>query len=70
VSRLLGIFQIEKLKIYSINNKCELNTVNGININNGSEIMYFEMNTEMFIKMVLHVDNFSEYNKTSLYKRW
>jgi hypothetical protein len=29
--------------------------------------MYFEMNTKMFIKMVLHVDNFSEYNKTSLY---
>lgn len=29
--------------------------------------MYLEMNTEIFIKMILQVDNFLDFNKTSLY---
>lgn len=40
ISKVLSFMKIEKLNIFSINNKCLLNNVNTIFSENGSRVIY------------------------------
>lgn len=68
ISEILGIMNIETTKIFSIDSKSTLNTINVIVSQKGSKVMYIEMNTKRFIEYLNYDNNdFSAYNSNSMY---
>ncbi len=68
VSKALGVFKIEKLNIFSINNEVELGLINHYAVNNGCKINYMELSSESFKKYINTPRlDFLEYNRHSFY---
>ncbi len=68
LSKRLAYMKIEKLNIFSVNNKVETRTINIISTNKGSKVKYVEMNSEIFVDFLNFNNNdFLSYNKDSLY---
>ena len=68
ISKVLSFMKIEKLNIFSINNKCLLNKVNAIFSENGYRVIYTEIKPENFIEFLNCPNtNFLDYNRNSLY---
>ena len=67
LSRLLGAFGIEKLNVFSIDNRCQPNKINDIKSNKGAKVHFIEMDCDQFIKFINFDGGFLEYNRNSLY---
>lgn len=67
LSIILGAFGIEKLNIFSINNKKQSNAIDPVQCNNGAKVNYIEISPDEFIKFISYNDNFFKENRTSLY---
>jgi len=68
LSLLLGRIGIDKLNIYSIHGKMDVEYTDVVRTNKGCEILYINVNLERFISYLNIKENFFEdYNKHSLY---
>jgi len=65
ISEILSGMKIKQLNIFSI--KGQLDSVNVINTDKGSKVMYFDTDVEQFVKFSNYDGKFSTFNKNSLY---
>jgi hypothetical protein len=67
LSTLLSHMRIEKINIFSIDNRLNMETITYANFNKGCEVKYTEMNSVNFTYFLNGEDNFLDYNRDSLY---